>query len=62
MKEQQSLYPFLQFIKHFQVAARSTSPDMTNVFCARLYGRFIEIETSEKETSYIKLRLQFSWR
>ena len=41
--------------KQFQEAARSTSPDMTTAFHARLYCRFIDIEQAqekqEKETS-----------
>ena len=39
-----STYPFLQLIYQFQAAARSTSPDMTKVFHARLNGRFIEMQ------------------
>ena len=34
---------FLQFIQQFRVSARSTSPNMTTVFHAWAYGRFIEI-------------------
>ena len=37
---------FLQLIQQFQVAARSTSPDMTTVFYAWLYRRFIEIQSN----------------
>ena len=36
-------YPFLQLIQQFQVATRSTSPDMATVLHTWLYGRFIEI-------------------
>ena len=38
-------YPFLQFIPHIQVTVSSTCPDLTTVFHARLYGRFIDIKT-----------------
>ena len=30
----------------YQVATRSSSPDMTTVFHARLHGRFIEIKST----------------
>ena len=39
-------YLFLQFIQYFQVTTRSTSPDMTAVFHAWLYDRFIEIQSN----------------
>ena len=39
-------YPFLWLIQQFQVATRSTSPDMTTVFHAWSYGRFIEIQSN----------------
>ena len=39
-------YPFLWLIQQFQVATRSTSTDMTTVFHAWLYGRFIEIQSN----------------
>ena len=38
--------PFLYFIWHFQVATRSTNPDMTAVSHVKLYGRFTEIESN----------------
>ena len=41
-------YLFLQFVKHFWVAARSTNPDMATVFYGRSYGRFIEIQNNLK--------------
>ena len=39
-------YPFLWLIHQFQVANRSTSPDMTTVFHTWLYGKFIEIQSN----------------
>ena len=44
MKDQQSYISFFAVYLKFEVPARSTSPDMTTVFHARLYGRFIEIQ------------------
>ena len=39
-------YPFLYLLQQFQVATRSTSPDMTTVFHTWSYGRFIEIQSN----------------
>ena len=39
-------YQFLQFIWQFQIAAKSTSPDMTTVLHARPSGRFIEKQSN----------------
>ena len=38
------VYLFLRLIQQFQVATRSTSPDMKAVFHIWLYGRFIEMQ------------------
>ena len=38
-------YPFLQFTKHIQIAAKSTNPDIATVSHERSYGRFIEIKS-----------------
>ena len=39
-------YLFFQLLQQFQVATKSTSPDMTTIFHAWLYGRFIEIQSN----------------
>ena len=39
-------YLFLKLIKQFQVATRSTCPDMTRIYHAWPYGRFIEIKSN----------------
>ena len=49
-----STYPFLELIQEFQVAIRSTSPDMTAVFRTWSYGRFIEIQSKLRETNFIE--------
>ena len=41
-------YSFLLFIQRVQVAAKSNSPDMTTVFHARLYNRYIEIRSKDE--------------
>ena len=39
-------YLFLWLIQQFQLATRSTSPDMATVFHAWPYGRFIEMQNN----------------
>ena len=39
-------YSFLQLIQQLQVATRSTSPDLSTVFHAWPYGRFIKIHSN----------------
>ena len=39
-------YIFLKLIKQFQVATRSTCSDMTRIYHAWPYGRFIEIKSN----------------
>ena len=39
-------YPSLSYIQQFQLATRSTSPDMTTLFHAWQYVRFIEIQSN----------------
>ena len=46
-------YSFQQLIQHVQVAIDATSPDMTTIFNARLYGRFIEIRATSEERNFI---------
>ena len=41
-------FPFLYLIQKFQVAARSTSPDITVGFLAWTYGRFLEIQSNPR--------------
>ena len=41
-----SAYPFLKLTQQLQFATRSTSPDLTTVFHAWPYGRFIEIQSN----------------
>ena len=45
-KDQQSSISFLWLIQQFQVAIRSSSPDMTTVFHAWPYGRFIGLQSN----------------
>ena len=45
LKDQQFCISIFQLIWQFQVATRSTSPDMTRVIHAWLYSRFIEIQS-----------------
>ena len=40
--------------EHFQVAPRSSSPDMTTIFHARPYGRFIGIESNLRRKKLIE--------
>lgn len=47
-------YLFLQFIQHILVAPRSTSPGIIIVFQSRLYGRFIETESSPEKKLHKK--------
>ena len=44
-----STYLFLYLIQQFQVATRSTSPDMTTVFHTWPYGRFIQSNLRRKK-------------
>ena len=46
-------YPFLKFILKFQVATRCNSPDMTTVFHARPFGRFIEIQSRNQDPNFL---------
>ena len=47
---------FCSLTNIFQVVARSTTPDITRVFYARLYHRFIDTEQpQEKDISYKEL-------
>ena len=46
--EQQSYISVSVHYLNFQVVIRDTSPDMTTVFQARLFGRFIEIKNKLK--------------
>ena len=46
MLDQQSDIPISVVIPHIQVTASSICPDLTTVFHARLYGRFIDIKTN----------------
>ena len=57
-------YPFLQFAKHIQIAAKSTNPDIAPVSHGRSYGRFIEIKSKLRgeETSRKESGIQFSSR
>ena len=55
-------YPFLQFTKHIQIAAKSTNPDIATVSHERSYGRFIEIKSKLRggeETSRNESGIQF---
>ena len=50
-----SIYSCLLFIQLVQVAAKSNSPDITAIFHARLYNRYIEISKDERNfTEQIK--------
>ena len=53
-KDQQSHILFLLLIYCFQVAARSTSPCMTTVFHARLYGRFTKIKSKLRRNKFYR--------
>ena len=46
VKDQQSCMSVFVADWRFEVAARSTSPDMATVFHSRLHGRFIEIQNN----------------
>ena len=46
VKDQQSCISVSVAYPEFQVATRSTSPDMTTVFRTWSYGRFIEIQSN----------------
>ena len=56
-------YLFMQLIKLFKVATRSKSPDMTTVFHAWPYGRFIEIQCSlrRKKLHWMNQGSNFLW-
>ena len=45
VKDQQFCISIFQLIRQFQVAPRSTSPDMTTALHAWLYSRFIQIQS-----------------
>ena len=47
-------YLFLKLIKQFQVATRSTCPDMTRIYHAWPYGRFIEIKSNLRGKKFIQ--------
>ena len=46
VKDQQSYISVFAAYQEFQVATRSTSPDMEPVFHAWPYGRFIEVQSN----------------
>ena len=55
VKTNSPTYLFLQLIEQFQVAARSSSSDMTTVVHAWHYGRFIEIQSSLRRKKIHKM-------